>query len=74
MAIDALGAIGSPTETTPRNATVNQNDFLKILLTQLKFQDPMKPVDNQQFLAQLPPDAHGFRPALRRLTFQDVER
>jgi flagellar basal-body rod modification protein FlgD len=53
MAIDALGAIGSPTETTPRNATVNQNDFLKILLTQLKFQDPMKPADNQQFLAQL---------------------
>jgi flagellar basal-body rod modification protein FlgD len=53
MAIDALGAVGSPTDTTPANATVNQNEFLKILLTQLKFQDPMKPVDNQQFLAQL---------------------
>jgi flagellar basal-body rod modification protein FlgD len=54
MAIDALGAVAAdPTETLPRNATVNQQDFLQILLTQLKFQDPMKPVDNQQFLAQL---------------------
>src|SRR4051812_35711462 len=53
MAVDALGAVGTTTDTTPKNATVNQNDFLKILLTQLKFQDPMKPVDNQQFLAQL---------------------
>ena len=37
----------------PRNATVTQEDFLQILLTQLRFQDPLKPVDNQQFVAQL---------------------
>jgi flagellar basal-body rod modification protein FlgD len=28
-------------------------DFLKILLTQLTYQDPLKPMDNQQFMAQM---------------------
>ena len=28
-------------------------DFLKILLTQLTNQDPLKPMDNQQFMAQM---------------------
>ena len=29
------------------------NDLLKILLTQLSFQDPLKPIDNEAFIAQL---------------------
>lgn len=28
-------------------------DFMKILLTQLNYQDPLKPMDNQQFMAQI---------------------
>jgi flagellar basal-body rod modification protein FlgD len=28
-------------------------DFLKILMTQLTYQDPLKPMDNQQFMAQM---------------------
>src|SRR5712691_4452906 len=28
-------------------------DFMKILLTQLAYQDPMKPMDNQQFMSQI---------------------
>lgn len=28
-------------------------DFLKILLTQLIYQDPLKPMDNQAFMAQM---------------------
>ncbi len=32
---------------------LTQQDFIKILLTQLTYQDPMKPVDNQQFMAQM---------------------
>ncbi|MEY3201891.1 MAG: hypothetical protein RIR70_1441 [Pseudomonadota bacterium] len=44
--------------TTPVGATqaaglANVQDFLKILLAQITYQDPLKPVDNQQFLAQL---------------------
>jgi flagellar basal-body rod modification protein FlgD len=36
----------SPTE-------INKSDFLELLVAQLKHQDPMNPVDNQQFIAQL---------------------
>ena len=53
MAIDAIGITGSADANIPRNASIGQEDFLRILLTQLRFQDPLKPVDNQQFVAQL---------------------
>jgi len=53
MAIDAIGITGSADTSAPANATVDQKAFLDILLTQLRFQDPLKPMDNQQFLAQL---------------------
>lgn len=33
--------------------SLGMQDFLKILLTQLNYQDPMKPMDNQQFMAQM---------------------
>lgn len=54
MAIDALGVVGSSSTTTALStAGMGQEDFLKILLAQLRFQDPLKPVDNQEFVAQL---------------------
>jgi len=53
MSIDAIGVTASTDTSTPANATVDQKAFLDILLTQLKFQDPLKPMDNQEFLAQL---------------------
>lgn len=53
MALDAIGVIGSQPSTVTSGAGINQEDFLKILLTQLRFQDPLKPVDNQEFVAQL---------------------
>ena len=53
MAIDAIGQSGAAETSVPRNASIAQEDFLRILLTQLRFQDPLKPVDNQQFVAQL---------------------
>ncbi|HKQ14199.1 MAG TPA: flagellar hook capping FlgD N-terminal domain-containing protein [Steroidobacteraceae bacterium] len=53
MAVDAIGAAGSATSSVPANAGIAQEDFLRILLAQLRFQDPLKPVDNQQFVAQL---------------------
>jgi flagellar basal-body rod modification protein FlgD len=33
--------------------TVSQDDFLKLLIAQLKNQDPLQPMDNQQFAVQL---------------------
>src|ERR1700754_54996 len=32
---------------------IGLQDFMKILLTQLTYQDPLKPMDNQQFMAQI---------------------
>ena len=52
MAVDAVGA--TPAEqSTPQQATVNQEDLFKIMLTQLQYQDPLKPLDNAEFIAQL---------------------
>lgn len=34
-------------------AAVSQNEFLKLLVTQLQYQDPFKPVDNKDFIVQM---------------------
>lgn len=55
MAVDFVGGITQATTNTPdlSQNNVSQQDFLNVMLTQLRFQDPLKPVDNQQFLAQM---------------------
>jgi flagellar basal-body rod modification protein FlgD len=53
MAIEAIGAPASSQSGVPQNVSLAQQDFLTILLSQLRFQDPLKPVDNQQLVAQL---------------------
>ena len=53
MAIEAIGGVVSGAGATAANLSVSQQDFLKILATQLTFQDPLKPMDNQEFIAQL---------------------
>lgn len=49
MTIGSMAA--SP--ATSAGTTLGLQDFMKILLTQLTSQDPLKPMDNQQFMAQL---------------------
>jgi len=53
MAIDAIGVPPTPTNNTVAQRTIGQEEFLRILLTQLRFQDPLEPVDNREFIAQL---------------------
>jgi flagellar basal-body rod modification protein FlgD len=44
MPVDSVSSVSN---------SVNMQDFLTLLLTQLTQQDPLKPMDNTQFLAQL---------------------
>jgi flagellar basal-body rod modification protein FlgD len=53
MAIQALGGVSTPQTASIAQNTVSEQDFLQILLTQLNFQDPLKPLDNEQFVAEL---------------------
>lgn len=49
-------ADGSATQaatTSPASASVDQNQFLTLLVAQLKNQDPMNPTDSSQFMGEL---------------------
>jgi flagellar basal-body rod modification protein FlgD len=54
MAIQSIGtALGSTSSSALQGAGLTQQDFLKVLMTQLSYQDPLKPMDNEQFMAQM---------------------
>lgn len=53
MAVDAIGVVTSSASAVPQNVGISQTQFLQLLLTQLQYQDPLKPVDNTEFVAQL---------------------
>lgn len=55
MAVEAIGSASGTQDTTAlsNSSTINQEDFIKLFLAQLQFQDPLEPVDNREFLAQL---------------------
>jgi flagellar basal-body rod modification protein FlgD len=48
----ATSAISAATATSGVNG-INLDSFLKIVLAQLTYQDPLKPVDSAQFVTQL---------------------
>ena len=52
MAIDAIGSALTTTNVTS-NSALNQEDFLKLFLTELNYQDPLEPLSNRDFLAQM---------------------
>lgn len=41
------------TGSTAGMSALTGDDFMKVLLKQLQFQDPLKPMDNQQMVAQM---------------------
>jgi flagellar basal-body rod modification protein FlgD len=54
MPIDAIGStVGSGSSSAQGRNTIDQEGFIRLFLSQLQFQDPLEPVDNREFLAQL---------------------
>ncbi|MEP6501869.1 MAG: flagellar hook capping FlgD N-terminal domain-containing protein [Betaproteobacteria bacterium] len=49
----SIGAVATTGSTNLQANNLGLQDFLNVLLTQLTYQDPLKPMDNQQFMAQL---------------------
>lgn len=50
--MSTIGAVGT-TSSSLQSSNIGMQDFLNILLTQLTYQDPLKPMDNKEFMAQL---------------------
>lgn len=55
MPVDAIGSVLSSTTNAALASqnNINETAFIKLFLSQLQFQDPLKPLDNAQFLTQL---------------------
>lgn len=53
MPVDAIGGVLSEQSATPTKSVLSQEDFLRLFLTELNFQDPMEPLNNREFLAQM---------------------
>lgn len=49
----AVGSVSSVSNTSQNAFGLDFQSLLKIILTQLTYQDPLKPMDNFQFVSQL---------------------
>jgi flagellar basal-body rod modification protein FlgD len=50
--IQSVASSPTPRVSTVQGPTLDKNDFLKLLITQLRHQDPLNPLDQNEFLAQ----------------------
>ena len=55
MAINPVASLPTPRQpgVKPHKTTLDQTDFLALMSAQLKNQDPTKPVDNSEYVAQM---------------------
>jgi flagellar basal-body rod modification protein FlgD len=51
--VNTAAAVGTAAATSAKSTELSQDTFLKLMLAQLKNQDPMKPTDPSEFLGQL---------------------
>src|SRR4051812_6621537 len=52
-AADLFSSLGLSKTTAAKKQELGQGDFLRLMTEQLKNQDPLKPMESTQFLAQL---------------------
>lgn len=53
MPVDAIGSALSSGTSDVSRTTLSQEDFVKLFMTELTFQDPLEPINNREFLAQM---------------------
>jgi flagellar basal-body rod modification protein FlgD len=53
MTISAVSSATTPTTTKAPVQTLGQRDFIRLMTTQMKLQDPTDPVDNKEMIAQM---------------------
>lgn len=53
MAIEALDTISRPSQEVSIQKNLGKDDFLKLFVMQLRFQNPLNPMNNTEFTAQL---------------------
>lgn len=51
--ISGTSGYSQPAESVLPQKTLNQEDFFKLLITQMTSQDPMKPLSNAEFMGQM---------------------
>lgn len=53
MPVDAIGSPLGNSSAGLTKSSLSQDDFLRLFLTELNFQDPLEPINNREFLAQM---------------------
>jgi len=53
MRIENTQQNGQSASAIQNRAELGKNEFMNILVTQLRFQDPLRPMDDREFIAQL---------------------
>lgn len=52
-AVSGLSATGAAGRTTSADQALGKDAFMQLLVTQLRHQNPLEPMDNKDFIAQL---------------------
>lgn len=53
MTVTSVTSAGSPGAAKPASQMLGQADFIRLMTTQMKLQDPLEPVDNKEMIAQM---------------------
>ena len=59
----------STTSTKEKSSTLGKDDFLQLLVAQMKFQDPLEPTSNTEYIAQ-----YAYRSLPRMITAKKRRR
>lgn len=53
MTVSSINSSSQSTSATASSKVLGQSDFIRLMTTQMKLQDPLEPVDNKEMIAQM---------------------